>query len=249
MKNPTPTPSSLIWGKNALLEALRARTSIEKIYLAQQLRGDFEKHIRQWAREHATPLVRVPRQKLQKLAGPHHQGVVAVVSPVRFYTLDEALQKAPSSTGIVMLDRVTDVRNWGAIARSALAFGVYILITPTKHSAEINAATIKASAGALFQQYVVRVHNLVALAQELKEMGYHILCADKNAATTELSELSPPPKWCLVVGSEHRGIRKELLNLADEIFYIDQRDAIDSLNVSVATGIALYRLYKTISQR
>jgi len=244
MKKNSPTPPSLIWGKNALLEALRSGTSIEKIYLSQQLRGVFERQIRQWAREHATPLVRVPKQKLHKLAGPHHQGVVAVVSPVRFYTLDEALQRAPSTTGLVMTDRVTDVRNWGAIARTALAFNVHILLTPTKHSAEINATTVKASSGALLQQYVVRAHNLVALAHALREREYRILCADKNTATIELSQLSIPSKWCLVVGSEHRGIRRELLNLADEIFYIDQTDAIDSLNVSVATGIALYRLYK-----
>ena len=234
----------IIYGRNAVTEAIQNGTQLDKVVFQRGIRGEFEKEVRSLCRTHSIPLSVVPKEKLNKFSTGNHQGIVAIISLISYYKIEDVLPMVYEQSGtplFMILDGVTDVRNFGAIARSAEAFGAHALIIPDKGAALINAEAIKTSAGALLSIPVCRVSSLVNAIDYLKLSGLSVLASDL-AADKKLKEFDLKGPWALIVGSEGEGISPSIRSKADELFIIPQSGKIDSLNVSVAAGIMLYEV-------
>lgn len=234
-----------IYGRNPVIEALEGTADVEKVYLVDGLKGEYELQIRTLCEEHNVPLSRIPHKKLDNLAkGGNHQGVMAELAFVDYWELDalvEKLEEKPNAT-IVMLDGVTDVRNMGAIARSAKVFGIDGIIIATQGNAKINSHMVKASSGAILELPVSRVASILSAMETLQMNDYRVLASDLKAenslANTDLNN-----KIAIVLGSEDKGIGKKTAKVADETFKIDQASQFDSLNVSVAAGVIFHEIF------
>ncbi len=232
----------LILGKNALREAFAAGTRIQKIFISETLEKEDTKEIMKLSSSHKIPLLKVSKQKLDRLHKGNHQGVIALHSAIPFYqsqTLVDNILFHGKNPALCICDGITDVRNFGAIARSAEVFGLHGIIIPQKDSAPVNSESIKSSAGALLSLPVCREKNLVHTVKQLKKMGLSIICASEKAEKT-IREIDLSRSVAIVMGSEGSGVSKELLNEADEMAKIPQLGTISSLNVSVAAGIFFY---------
>jgi 23S rRNA (guanosine2251-2'-O)-methyltransferase len=235
----------LIFGRNPIREALEERVTMNKVFIANNLRGEFEKEIRRLTNEMGVPLQYVDPFKLKKLArGINHQGIAALISPVPFYEINQVVSLAFENGEqplIVVLDGVTDVRNFGAIARSAEVLGAHGILIGMKDAAPINDVAVKTSAGALLRIPVCRCSSLQKQLAELKNYGLHIFGADMNAEKT-LTKCNFLEPLALVLGSEEQGIRPSVQAELDQGFKIPQIGQTESLNVSVAAGIVLYEI-------
>lgn len=244
------TDQQFIYGRNPVLEALKSGHDIEKIYIDRTLKGEIEIQVREMAKRREIPISRIPANRFNKWTKEPHQGLLAVMSVVEYKDLSVLTAKLLREVVpcALVLDHVKDVRNMGAIIRSALCFGVKDIVVPSKNSAEINHITVKASAGAVLQTNIYRVSNLPKALLDLKDTGAQILTLEKNGGTS-ITTFSPDKPFILVVGSEGHGVTKELLNKSDYRVAIDHRSDFDSLNVSVATGIALFELTKSLDDQ
>lgn len=247
--NSTSHKDVLIYGWHPVNEALDEGKIIQSIFIQS---GSFtdEGHAL-WARlkETAIPVKRVPKMKLDRMANRgNHQGVIAFVSPVEFVDPLEVVQSAYEQGKvpvIALLDGVTDVRNLGAIARSAACFGVDGLVFPIKHSGSINAEAVKSSAGGIFKIALSRVKDVLFTVQQLQQMGLQVLCLSEKAEKVFTKcDLSRPT--LLVFGAEGQGIRQELLDLADDQGKIAMQDSLQSLNVSVSAGIVFHEVHRVL---
>lgn len=234
-----------IYGRKPVLEALRSDKPVEKIYIDRTMKGEVEIEIRALAREKQIPLSRIPGNAFKKWTNKVHQGVLAVMSLVDYRDISELEKKILDETvaGILVLDHIKDVRNVGAIIRSAICFGIEDIIVPSKNSAEINDITAKSSAGALLQANLYRVTNLSHTIMQLKDAGASVLSLEKKGGV-DITTFRPSHPFILVAGSEGHGVTKEMLKLSDHRLAIPHQGDFDSLNVSVATGIALFQLTK-----
>lgn len=238
----------LIYGRHPVTDAIRAGLSVDKVVLQQGLRGDFEKEVRYLCRERQIPLQVVPRERFSKWVQGNHQGVIAFIAPVVFQRVEMVLPSVYERGEIpffLVLDGVTDVRNFGAIARTAEVLGVHALVVPMKNTALVNAEAMKASAGALSHIPVCRETSLVNALTLMQESGVRIFGSDLEAGRT-IFEVDLTGPSALILGSEGKGIHPALLKMADETFLIPQSGVTDSLNVSVAAGIMVY---ETVRQR
>ncbi|RMG17965.1 MAG: 23S rRNA (guanosine(2251)-2'-O)-methyltransferase RlmB [Bacteroidetes bacterium] len=244
--NPRPgqqPQKQVVFGIHAVAEALQAGTSIDKIFLEQGRNMHHRiNEIRSLANHASIPLQYVPEVKLRKLSKDgNHQGVVALVSPIPYRSLDElmlTLHEQQASPLLLMLDGVTDVRNFGAIARTALCMGAHGIIIPTRGSAAVQADAIKTSAGALLHLPVCRVHNLTDAYYIMQTYGIRaVACTEKASASLFETDLRGP--LCLILGSEEKGISSQLLKRVDQHARIPLQGPVSSLNVSVAAGMAL----------
>lgn len=238
--------SQWIIGRNPVEEALRSAIEIEKVFLQQGITGDLEKFLRHTCKDRGIPLSIVPKDKMQKLVNGAHQGVAAMIAPIRYHVLEDVLPhlfdqgKTPF---LVMLDGIQDARNLGALARSAWVFGADALIVGTKNSAPINELAVKASAGALLQLPVCRVTSMVNALLYVRASGCVTMASDlQGTDTVEEMEWSEPAM--VVIGSEGEGVQPALLKRADQRFIIPQQRTFDSLNASVAGGIIFYEIFK-----
>lgn len=219
---------------------------MEKVILQQGVRGDFERSLRLLTKKMNIPLQVVPKERLNKWTRGNHQGVVGLLSPIRYYQLEDVLpglyeqNQAPL---LLLLDGVTDVRNLGAIARSAECLGAHALVVPRKGSALINAEALKTSAGALTKIPVCREQSLASAVKWLRLSGVRIFASDLKAKK-RLQDIDWTGPSAILIGSEGRGINPALSREADEQFVIPQIGTTDSLNVSVATGIMLYEVLR-----
>lgn len=242
MKQSKTKDSQVIYGRHPVVEAIQAGMAIDKVLLQQGIRGELEKEMRHLCNRNKVHLQVIPKEKLDKLAGGNHQGVAALVSLIGYAELEDILPLVfeQSDTPLfVLLDGVTDVRNLGAIARSAEICGAQALVVPRKGSAQINSEAMKASAGALARLPVCRTHSLVNTIQWLKDSGVQVFASDLQAGKPIFNlDLTGP--LAFVVGSEETGISPAIARLANERFIIPQKSDLDSFNVSVATGIMLY---------
>jgi 23S rRNA (guanosine2251-2'-O)-methyltransferase len=235
--------SDLIIGRNAISEAIAAGIEIEKMYLLHSLRGEFEVEIRNYCREHNIPLAKVPEIKLNELTrNRNHQGVAGIISGIKFSdykSVIPALIEENKEPFIVVADGITDVRNIGAIARSAHYFGAHMLILAGNMSARINEDAIKSSAGALLSIPVSRAGSLLALISELQQFQIRVIATSlKRATDIQETDLSGPIAF--ILGNEEKGLHYKVLDIVDESVKIPQISDFDSLNVSVAAGIVLY---------
>ena len=233
-----------IFGIHPVLEAFEAGTVIEKLYLQTGSKGFNIDKIQQLAKDSGTAVNLVPSFKLNKLVEKNHQGIVAIISQIEYHNLDEIVQQTidkGEEPFILLLDRITDVRNIGAIARTADAFGVHAIVVPSKGTALINAEAIKSSAGALNHIPVCREPFLDMTLIELKDKGLTVIaCTEKT--TDVISDLKVTGPKAVIMGSEENGISPKYIKLADHKAKIEMLGKVGSLNVSVATGIILHQL-------
>ncbi|MDO6430115.1 23S rRNA (guanosine(2251)-2'-O)-methyltransferase RlmB [Flavitalea sp. BT771] len=238
--------SSLIIGRQPLIEAIRAGRAVDKILFGRNTSGESIGEIRQLAKAHAIPIQMVPPEKLNSLTRANHQGVLAFAGLVQYLDLQEVIDHVVSmgqTPLFVMLDGVTDVRNIGAIARSALCCGAQALIIPDKGVGALNEEAMKSSAGALERINICRVNSLLKAVDSLHLNGIKVFTSEMNAKK-KVFELSFTEPCCIVMGSEDKGVQSYIRKAADEHFSIPMAGDFDSLNVSVAAGIILYEALK-----
>lgn len=236
----------MIFGTRAVMEAIKAGREIEKIFIQAGLNNDLTKELITVAKENDVPLSFTPQQKLNKLSSKNHQGVICLLSAVKYATLEDLIDHAYANGKepfFLILDRITDVRNFGAIARTADCAGLTGIIIPDKGNAPITGDAMKTSAGALSFLPVCRVKDFKKTIQTLKENGIQVLACTEKAATT-LYEVDLVSPVAIILGSEEDGISHTLLKEADQLVKIPMYGNIASLNVSVSAGIALYEVIR-----
>lgn len=236
----------MMFGTRAVMEAIKAGRDIEKIFIQAGLNNDLAKELINLAKSKGVPFTFVPLPKLNSLSTKNHQGVICMLSAVQFAPLENIIDKIYSEGRepfFLILDRITDVRNFGAIARTAECAGLDGIIIGDSGNAPITGDAMKTSAGALSYLPVCRTSNMKKTIQYLKESGIQVIaCTEK--ADKALYELDFKAPVALIVGSEEDGISNQLLKEADHIVKIPMRGKIESLNVSVATGIAIYEVLR-----
>lgn len=237
----------MIFGAHAVIEALRAGKEIEKILMKKDLMGDVLREVLKSARERDIPYQFVPAEKLDRVTQKNHQGVIAFISEIEYQKLEQVLPmlyEQGIDPFILVLDHVTDVRNFGSIARTAECAGVHAIVVPDKGAAGINADAMKASAGALNIIQVCRVNNLAKAVDYLKESGLKIFAAsEKGKQLYSQADYSGPV--CIVMGAEDKGVSYDILNKTTEVVKIPLLGKVDSLNVAVACGLILFEVVKT----
>lgn len=243
---PREDDKMLLFGTRAVIEAIKSDKEIDKLFLQTGVNNELFRELMPLVKERNIPFQYVPIEKLNRLTGKNHQGIVGYLSAVTYQKIEDILPvlfeqgKVPL---LLVLDRVTDVRNFGAISRSAECAGVNAIIIPSRGSAQVNADAIKTSAGALHKIPVCREDNLKASIEYLKESGLKIVaCTEKAEHYYFDTDLSVPT--AIIMGSEEDGISGEYLKRADELIKIPMQGQIESLNVSVATGIVLFEVIR-----
>ena len=234
--------NAFIFGIRAVIEAVKAGQEIETIFIQRNLGGNLLLELKSVLHGTDIPTSLVPVEKLNRMTTKNHQGVVAVVSPIPFQKIEDiipVIYEKGEVPLILILDSITDVRNMGAIARTAACAGVHAIVVPSKNSAQINADAIKTSAGALFSIPMCRHTNLHKVCLYLQESGLQVV-----ACTEKTDDLIYHPDYTLptaiVIGAEDEGISKEIMRVADHLAKIPMHGEISSLNVSVSAGIILY---------
>jgi 23S rRNA (guanosine2251-2'-O)-methyltransferase len=231
-----------IFGIRPVIEAIKSGKEIDKLLLQKGLRGEGFRELFQMCRELGVPYQFVPPEKLNSLSKQNHQGAIAFLSELTYQKLEDVIPmvyEQGRTPLVLILDRITDVRNLGAIARTAECAGVDALVVPHEGSARINSEAVKTSSGALYKIPVCRSAGLWQDIRFLKESGLVVIAATEKASLEFTSaDLSVP--MALVLGNEGTGISVELLKMADLLVKIPVLGEIGSLNVSVAAGVLLY---------
>lgn len=238
--------SDYIYGLRAVMEAIEAGKEIDKLFIAKDLQGDLAAQLIGLARQYHVVMQRVPMERINRITRKNHQGVLAMMSAITYHRLDHIvpeLYEAGMLPFIVILDGITDVRNFGAIARTCECAGVDAIVIPEHGSVSVGGDAIKTSAGALHHIPVCRVGTTAWAVKFLKENGYSV------AAVTEKSEMSYVDgdytgPVALVMGAEDTGISEGALAQCDTRIGIPMFGNIGSLNVSVAAGIMIYEVVR-----
>ncbi len=234
----------LIYGKHPLLDAVQTGEAIDKIWLQIGMKGEYVSNMRDLCKKQNIPIQMVPKEKLNKLTGGNHQGAIGFVSMVKYYKLEDVLPQIYEQNEIpliLVLDGITDVRNFGAIARSAECLGAHALVIGKKNAARINAEALKTSAGALSKIPVCRENSPMAAVEYLQLSGIQVASGHLKAKNG-IAEVDFTIPTAILLGSEGRGVHYTLTEMADNQFIIPQSGTTDSLNVGVAAGIILYEI-------
>jgi 23S rRNA (guanosine2251-2'-O)-methyltransferase len=236
----------MIYGTRAVLEAIAAGKNIDKVMIQSGLANDLVKELIAVARNNNVPVTFVPAEKLKRMSSKNHQGVICLLSVVSYASVDDLIYKAYQEGRepfFLILDRITDVRNFGAIVRTAECAGVDGIIIPDKGNAPVTSDAMKTSAGALNHLPICREKDLKKTIQLLHDNGMRVVaCTEK--AEKDLYQITMTGPIALILGSEEDGISDTLLRSADELARIPLRGKIGSLNVSVAAGVALYEVLR-----
>src|SRR6201993_4358388 len=237
-----PSNENYIFGIRAVMEAIEAGKEIDRILVQRGITGDLYNQLRKVLKGTDIVYQLVPPEKIKKITTKNHQGIIAYLSEVTYYKTEDLLPTVFEEGKIpllLVLDKVTDVRNFGAISRSAECAGVDMIIIPARGSAQINADAIKTSVGALHRIPVCRENNLKETLNYIKDYGLQLVaCHEKTDKLIYSADLKLPT--AIIMGSEESGISGEYLKLADKAVKIPMVGKIASLNVSVATGIVLF---------
>lgn len=236
----------LIFGIHALLEALESQAELDKILIRRGLRSEDVTQIIEGAKRRGIPVQQVPEEKLNRLTHGNHQGVVAFLAHIEYTDLEQLLPliyEEGRMPFIMVLDGLTDVRNFGAIARTAECAGVDAIVIPDRGSVTVTGDAIKTSSGALLRIPVCRVPSIAQTLRYLQASGLHVAVASEKAELTYYNAKLTPP-LAIVMGSEEVGPSPETIRLADELVRIPQQGSIGSLNVSVAAGILMYEVLR-----
>ena len=238
--------SQYIYGIHAVLEAIDAGKDIDKILLSKTLNADTAQEIINLARGLNVPVQRVPVQKIDRITRRNHQGVIAMMAAVTYYKVEDVVPQLfdnGDNPFIVVLDGVTDVRNFGAVARTCECAGVSAIVIPDRESVSVNADAVKTSAGALNYLPVCREHNLVNAVKFLRDSGFKIVgTSDKSQMPYTQGDYTGP--IAIVLGAVDKGISPGIMKLCDTQVMIPEFGHINSLNVSVTGGIMIYEVVR-----
>ena len=239
---------TLIFGIRAIIEAINSGNDLEKVYLQKELKGDLIKELNFLIRKKNISSSFVPIEKLNTLSkNQNHQGAVARISSIKFEDLDPVIENILDQDKKVplflLLDQISDVRNLGAIIRTAECTGVDAIIIPTHGSAPINADAIKTSAGAAFKLPICKVDHILDAVYQLQAVDIQIVAITEKT-NTSLYDIELTKPTALVLGSEHKGISNSVLKISNFKGKIPLLGTIESLNVSVACGVALYEIVR-----
>ncbi|MFZ9943865.1 MAG: 23S rRNA (guanosine(2251)-2'-O)-methyltransferase RlmB [Bacteroidia bacterium] len=232
----------MVFGIHPVMEAIQSGKELDRVFIQRNLSGAAATALKKMMREHDMRPVEVPVEKLNRLTRSNHQGVVAFITEVAYQKLEHVVPGLFESGRIpivLMLDRITDVRNFGAICRTAECMGVGAVLIPERGGAPANGDAMKASAGALSRITICREHNLKNAIDYMKESGFMVLgCSEKGTESVFTTDLTSP--LCIIMGSEEDGISPEYLKRCDRVARIPMIGSVGSLNVSVAAGMVLY---------
>jgi 23S rRNA (guanosine2251-2'-O)-methyltransferase len=238
--------SECIFGLRSVIEAIRAGRQIDRLLVKQGLHGAIYHELMTEVKKHNIVYQIVPAERIDLVTRKNHQGVLAWLSVIEYQQIANLLPmifEKGEDPLIVALDGVSDVRNFGAIVRSAGCLGAHAVLIPEKGSARIGSDAVKTSAGALHTVPVCRERSIVRSIGYLKDSGLKVFCADeKSANPASKTDLTGPA--VLILGSEDKGISRELTGIADQIVRIPMTGSIGSLNVSVAAGILIYEIMR-----
>ena len=235
-----------IFGIRAVIEAIEAGKEIDQILVKKDLSSELAEELLKTAREHKVMVQKVPIEKINRITRKNHQGVLAFLSAVTYHKLEYVvpqLYEDGKTPFVVLLDGLTDVRNFGAIARTCDCAGVDAIVIPERNSVSVGADAVKTSAGALHYIPVCREHSLTWAVKFLKDSGYKIYGASEKATQSYIAPDYTTPV-AIVLGSEEKGISDEILRLCDGLVAIPEYGHINSLNVSVAAGIMIYEVVR-----
>ena len=234
----------LVVGRNPVLELLQSDKEVEKVLLSKNATGEIVKQIIQICRDKEVYYQFVPEVKINTLSRANHQGVLAFTALIEYQDVQKIIDfvfAKGEEPLLLILENVTDVRNLGALARTALGLGVHAVIFPKKESAAVNDVAVKISAGALLKIPVCRVDNIIATIKDIKNNGIKIIGLDGTAQHfIHQSNLSGP--LAIVAGGEDEGISNTVIRLLDELLKLPMNTNLESYNVSVATAMALYEI-------
>lgn len=241
-KNKQRPEKDMIFGIRAVIEAVQAGKEIDKILMRRDMTSDLSRELFNALANMQVPVQYVPLEKLNKMTMKNHQGVIAFISPVAYQRIEDiipGIYEEGRMPFVVVLDGVTNVRNFGAIARTCECAGVNAIVIPTKGGASINADAVKTSAGALLSIPVCREANLGNAIKFLASSGLKLIAASEKA-TKSYTEAPMSEPIAIIMGAEDEGVSPDHLRLCDEMVSIPMLGSIDSLNVSVAAGVLIY---------
>lgn len=243
---PRPKASSMVIGRQPVVEAINAGKAIERIYMLRGATGDIIPQIKKLADQYNIPVNLVPVEKLNGLTSFNHQGVIAITGQINYLDLQDVISHVTEQGEtplFLILDGITDVRNIGAIARSAVCCGAQAIIIPDRGIAALNEEAIKSSAGALETISVCRVNSLLKAIDTLHLNGIKVIASEMEAET-KLYDCQLQEPVAVIMGSEDKGVYPALLKASDTLFHIPMAGNFESFNVSVAAGIILYEAMK-----
>ncbi len=241
-----PKKNTLIIGRTAVITAMQSGKQLERIYLQATVHGEVIDTIKSLAEKNLVPINKVPVEKLNSFNVSNHEGCIAVISKIQYQNLQDIISfvvEKGETPLLLMLDGITDIRNIGAIARSAFCFGVQAIIIPDKGVGALNDDAILTSAGALEQIAVCRVNSLMKAVDELHLNGIKVF-ASEMTAEKKIFDIDFKDPCAVVLGGEEKGIYPALMKICDEQFTVPMTGNFESLNVSVANGIILYEAMK-----
>ncbi len=235
-----------IFGIRAVIEAIESGKSIDKVLVRKDLSGDLARELFGVIKEYGVLMQRVPQERLNRITMKNHQGVVALVSPVVYHKLENlipGLYEAGANPFLVVLDGLTDTRNFGAIGRTSDCAGVQGIVIPERNSVSVTPDAVKTSAGGLFYVPVCRERDILSSVRFLRDSGVKVVAATEKGARnyTEIDYTGPV---AIVMGSEDTGISDEVLRNCDELAAVPMLGNIGSLNVSVAAGVMIYEVVR-----
>ncbi len=238
--------NDFIYGLNPVFEAIQKGDKIDKLLIRKGKKNSVIEDILDLAKQHRIPFFFVPEERLNRVTRKNHQGCIALSSPIDFYQIEDVLPEIFEQGElplIVILDGITDVRNFGAITRSCLAAGVHTIIISSKNVARISPDAVKTSAGALLKIKICREDNLSAVIEYLQQSGLQI-CAATEKADHAYFNIDFKSPTAIVMGSEDTGISASIIKRADHLIKIPMQQNFDSLNVSVSAGILVFEASK-----
>ena len=241
-KNKQRPEKDMIFGIRAVIEAIQSGSEIDKILIRRDMTSELARELFSVLDGLEVPVQKVPLEKLNRITLKNHQGVIAFISPVTFQHIEDiipSIYEEGRMPFIVVLDGVTDVRNFGAIARTCECAGVYAIVVPLKGGAALNGDAVKTSAGALLKIPVCREHSLLNALKFIGSSGIKIIAATEKA-TQNYTEASMKEPIAIVMGAEDEGVSPEIIRMCDDMVKIPMLGTIDSLNVSVAAGVLIY---------
>ncbi|MBD5303719.1 MAG: 23S rRNA (guanosine(2251)-2'-O)-methyltransferase RlmB [Bacteroides sp.] len=234
--------SDYIFGIRAVIEAIEAGKNIDKVLVRRDFTGDLARELYAKIKEYGIVMQRVPVEKLNRITMKNHQGAIALLSPIEYQKLENLVPlfyEEGRNPLVVVLDGLTDTRNFGAIGRTAACAGVDAIVIPERNSVSVTPDAVKTSAGGLFHVPVCREKDTLSAVKFLKDNGYHIVGAtEKGASPYTQADYTVPV--AIVMGSEDLGISDSVIRACDELAAIPIVGKIESLNVSVAAGVMIY---------
>lgn len=238
--------NEMIFGIRAVIEAIQADKVIDKILVKRELQGDLSKELFEVLRGRDIAVQRVPGERLDRVTRKNHQGVIAFISAITYHRLEDVVPfvyEQGKDPFIVLLDGVTDVRNFGAIARTCECAGVDAIVIPSKGSVTVNADAIKTSAGALHVLPVCKEASINQAIRFLQQSGVKVFAATEKAVEN-YTEVKYEGPVAIVMGAEDTGVSPDNLRICDHMVKIPQFGTIGSLNVSVASSILVYEVVR-----